>query len=322
MKLKISVAVVLIGAALSVCPSRAADSSSSAFQTYVLQHYYAEVPTEIAKADDQQKYSNKQIFQALINGKQVRLIVDTGAGRTVLTNACARRLGLNMIDTGQSIYGIGGEVSGHDGIALVSSFKVVGREINRFNTIQVLPPGSILPGTDGEADADGLFGLDLLYLNYAILPVGGHGFLIKTGLAKAAPVDLYMKQTGFTPVPLEFSHGHLSVDGALNGLPFHAIVDYGAALSTFDLGYVKKAIGRDPHWIPMFMEGVDGRRLSSYKFTPKEMTLGSFNIPPLTMICFETPVLAKTASNAFVGFDLLAEYRAVIDAGRDILWLK
>jgi hypothetical protein len=303
MKLKISVAVVLIGAALSVCPSRAADSSSSAFQTYVLQHYYAEVPTEIAKADDQQKYSNKQIFQALINGKQVRLIVDTGAGRTVLTNACARRLGLNMI-------------------ALVSSFKVVGREINRFNTIQVLPPGSILPGTDGEADADGLFGLDLLYLNYAILPVGGHGFLIKTGLAKAAPVDLYMKQTGFTPVPLEFSHGHLSVDGALNGLPFHAIVDSGAAFSTFDLGYVKKAIGRDPHWIPMFMEGVDGRRLSSYKFTPKEMTLGSFNIPPLTMICFETPVLAKTASNAFVGFDLLAEYRAVIDAGRDILWLK
>jgi predicted aspartyl protease len=273
------------------------------------------VPTESEGADPRETSENKQSFEAQINGQAVRLVIDTGAS-THLSYECAKRLHLDVMKTDHLVYGMGGSAIGEDGIASISSFKIGDRDLNRFRVITVLPRGSDIPG------ADGLLGLEYLHLNNAIIPVGGHGFLIRTGLTPAAPIDTYMRRLGFTPLPLKFLEGRLLINGTMNGQPLTAMIDSGASFSCFDMMYLKKVLPHDPHLINMFTTGLDGQRMLSYEFRPKELVLEGFSISPFMMVALDKPILETDKVDAFIGYDLLAKHSAVIDAGRYILWLR
>jgi hypothetical protein len=140
------------------------------FGTYVLQHHYVAVELGHDGAT-----TNSQTVAVRINGHKLILLVDSGTSGSCLTSECAHDLKLDVHDAGFTDWGAGGEIKGNFGVALVKSFTIGGWEINRTNTIQVLPRGVHFSGSDG------IMGLDLMSFNKAIYPVGGTGFLLKPG---------------------------------------------------------------------------------------------------------------------------------------------
>ncbi len=259
---------------------------------------------------------NNQKVDVVINGQKVRLIIDTGAPRTIITAQCARQLNLDVIDTGEKSGGVGGVIDGTLGIALIKSVTLNNLEINRLDTIEVLPKSS------PWKEADGLLGFDFLHLNSVILPVGGAVFLFKPDRGLPPRIDHFMELLGFKAIPLEYAKGGLRVTGQLNGHPLTALLDCGAGYSDFDLDYIRQISGVRTNELRMTGHGVDGRGMRVYGFTPKDLGFGSLNLPPMELAANEAPYFAKQGVNALLGCDLLETHHAIVDLGHDVLWMK
>ncbi len=134
---------------------------SKDFENYMVAHHYVAVGLESGG-------TNTQWVRAKINGKTVVLEVDTGCDRTCLTYHCAHSLGLDIHDTGEDMWGAGGVIKGKFGLALIKSFTLPFGEVNRTNTIEVLPKAA-----NTNLNIDGYLGADILALNAAIYPIGG-----------------------------------------------------------------------------------------------------------------------------------------------------
>ncbi len=284
---------------------------SAEFQTYMLAHHYA------AAQLDRAGNTNKQTIDVKIDGKTVTLVFDSGADHTLISADCARRLHLNVQVTKFAVTGVGGKVNGVYGLALIQSFTIGGYPINRTNTIAVIPD----TGKLGWAQ-DGLFGLDFMHLNAAILPVGGHGFLFKPGPAPRVPIDSYMNRLAFKPIQMAVENGAFVANGHLNGQPFHARIDSGSDFTVFDLAFVRKVLGRNPVFMNFSFSGLDGKEFDGYRFTPASMDLAGVSIPPVTIVATDMPGITQIGTNALFGYDLLALHDSVIDTGTGTLWLK
>jgi len=70
------------------------------------------------------------------------------------------------------------------------------------------------------------------------------------------------------------------------------------------------------------MEGIDGKRLDTYEFKPKTLSVGSFQVDPMRLVAADGVYYTKQGVNALLGFDLLGEHKAIIDLGNSVLWLK
>ena len=284
-----------------------ADSKSDLSQ-YLAQHDYRSVTVDTG--------NNREIVEAKVNGKRVSLVVDTGCGRTTLRAACARHLGLDVHDSGEQTWGVGGMIKEDMGIALINSFQLSNFDINRTNTIQVFPK------SNSWDDADGLLGFDFLHLNAVLLPVGASFFLFKPGTRPVPNIDHFMDLAGFKSMPLHYFDGGFRILGHVNGRPFEAIVDCGATYSVFDGGYLRKM--GESYFRPLKgnWSGVDGRNTPSFGFTPKQLSLGTLDIKPVEVTMIEQPYFTKEGANALLGFDILGKHDAIVDLGHDVLWMK
>ncbi len=281
-------------------------------RAYLAQHHYYAAPLTTIGV-------NEQCVEVKINGKTVRLGVDTGCGRTVLTDACARHLRLDVHDSGHADWGVGGTLRGNSGIALVQSFTLGGHEINRTNTILVMPKSAYDPG----GDVDGLLGLDFLQLNAAILPIGAGEIILKPGTTPVAAMADFMAPLGFKAVPLGPGGGTLMITGHLNGTPFRAFLDSGATFTTFRNGFVQTALGHEAvQTNDHEFHGVDGHSMQTFRFTANALEVGGFHLPPTTILAAEKGFLEARGLDALIGFDLLGLHRAVIDLGSGVLWMK
>jgi predicted aspartyl protease len=285
---------------------------SKEFEEYMLQHHYGAVAL-----DNSDRSVNEQTVEAKINGREVTLALDTGSPRTVLTQKCARRLGLNVVDTGHVTSGIGGATAGNLGIAQVQSFTLGGCEINRLSTIFVLPK-------DGHAGmTDGLLGLDYLRLNVAIIPVAGSGFLIKPGTVPVVSIRSYLTKLGYTPVALATNlHSRLLAESHINGHAVTVMIDSGACYSTFDAESVSLAMEHNVTSTGLVTEGIDGHRQENFRFTPAKFDLGGIELPPLTMLATSSPLLKHGEVEGLLGVDVMGMHRGIVDLGENLLWLK
>ena len=295
---------VLAGISLT----RGADAPT-ALENYLFQNHYGAIRTEISN-------QGEQTFDAKINGQIVHLMLDTGASATVLTAACAQRLKLPLKETKIHNFGVGGKINGYISLAPLSSFTIRDWPINHVSQVEVLPraPRAL-------SDIDGLFGYDSLRLNAAIIVVGGGGFLIRPGPPQGVPIKTYMKSRGFTAVPLKFSENRMLASGSLNGHPLTAQIDCGAAISCFQLKYLRK-LDYPTTYAPVTMSGADGRTLPAEQFTTTNFVLAGFRVPSRIMMTLDSPALESEKIEAFLGVDFLADHHGVIDAGSGILWLK
>jgi hypothetical protein len=92
------------------------------------------------------------VASVLVNGVAMRLMVDTGADRTMISPAAAARTGLG-VDTGRSLRVIGVTGSAMAGELLVTHLEVAGTRVGPLRVIVLDPPGDGL---------DGLLGRDVL----------------------------------------------------------------------------------------------------------------------------------------------------------------
>jgi len=276
---------------------------------YLGQHGYGATPLDNSE-------TNRESITAMIDGKKVRLTVDTGCGLTKITASCAHRLKLDVLDSGHATSGIGGAVEGDDGVALVKSFTLNNYEINRLNMIHILPKSAYVHGMK-----DGLFGYDELRLNAVVLPIGANLLLFKPGGNPPPPIDHYMDLLGFKPIPLHFGKGGLHIEGQLDGQPLTAMVDCGAPFSTFDLGYVK-AHQQALSTFHSTLRGVDGVAIPTFVFTPKQLNFGPVTFEPTLVVACQAPVFQQNECNALLGYDLLGAHKAIIDLGHEVLWMK
>jgi hypothetical protein len=234
-----------------------------------------------------------------------------------LTIQCARSLGLDIHDTGHTTGGLGGEIKGNEGIALMQSFQLPFGDINRTNTIMILPKKA-----DLGWELDGLFGLDFLELNAAIYPIGGHGILFKPGPSPPVSITDYMTKIGFRAVPLLGGGGHIWVEGHINGMPMKFIVDSGAFVSDFRLSSVHAALREDIGSTILPIAGLDGKRATSFGFTPKSMDIGGFDVSHESFLASEETTFEQDHFDGLVGVDLLGSHSAVVDLGGHTLWMR
>jgi clan AA aspartic protease (TIGR02281 family) len=99
----------------------------------------------------------KITVKAVINGlREVELILDTGAGTTVLKEQTAIALGYNprTIATGESFVSAGGRVNAK--ILKLDRFEAFGKEVKNFKVAIMPLPLQML--------ADGLLGVDFLQM--------------------------------------------------------------------------------------------------------------------------------------------------------------
>jgi predicted aspartyl protease len=288
---------------------RGATDPNRGLGAYLTQHGYC-----ATRVDNGGK--NTEVVEAKINGKEIPLLIDSGADRTCVSASCARHLRLDVHDTGIQGHGVGGASEGTDGIALLQSFKLNDFDINRTNTIMVLPKGAYVP------DGDGLLGFDFLHLNSMILVVGANILLFKPGPGAAAPLDEYLRPMGFTPIPLRHEQSGYRIEGKLNGQPFDAIVDSGAEFSAFDFDYANRVAQAAPNNLQMSFYGVDGHALTTYSFTPKQLSIGSLAVHPIEITTTKNPYFTKWGANDLLGYDLLGTHKAIVDFGHNVLWMQ
>ena len=301
--------LILAVAFFSVGGSSRGDVSLARLQHYLLNYRYVPVPTDLVN-------ENQQQVEVRINGKRVHLVVDTGSDFTTLSRDCASRLKAAVQESGESSLGAGGMESGTTGLATVNSFTIQDDAINQPGVVHVLPEGENIPG------ADGLFGFDSLWMNSAIILVGGEGILLRPGAREPrAPLKAILRREGYAPVPFSVSLDRIIATGSLNGHPLSAEIDCGAASSFFDVDYLKQ-IGTRTHWYPLTMMGVDGRAVSVRQFRPDNMMLGGYQVPGREMLAGSSPLLTMAHIQAVLGFDFLRSHRAIIDLGSNLLWLK
>jgi len=300
------VAALLATAPLLFAAPPAATNGSTELGRFLAQNGY--IPMQV-----ENNGHNQEIVQVGINGSSARLALDTGCGRTCITSGFAGKLNLEVRNI-DPVVGVGGKLAG-SGIALLNSFTLNQGEINRTGTIGVLPPRASAP-------QDGLLGYDYMRLNSVILPVGVHYFLYKPGPAPPAEIDSFMKALGYQPVPLSYGEGGLRAEGSLNGHPLVAVVDSGANFTLFDSDFVKMTVGALVVPSRMISWGIDGRPMFIGIFNANKLTFGALTFPPTRTTTAPGTTLRTIHAQALLGYDLLAQHRAIIDLGHNVLWMK
>ena len=167
--------------------------------------------------------NRRPIFTARIDGKPVRVLVDTGAFTSLVRLESARRLGLSRTE------GDLGEVSGVGGtrpsaLVRLDSFEVAGVNFRKFPMMMA----------DVRSDAfDVLMGLDFLARTDLELDLA-HGVVRLLQPTNCASEQMpYWAEKGYSQAPLTRSgpNEYFRVDVRLNTSVVHAFIDSGAARS-------------------------------------------------------------------------------------------
>jgi predicted aspartyl protease len=238
-----------------------------------------------------------------VNGGAAHLLLDTGAERTTLTEAAARRLGLlTDFDHAQTMRGVGGNVAA--GEVKPDLVTGGGRKLPGL-TFAVVPV--TLPPV-GEQEVDGLLGADMLSAYDLDIDLGHH--LIKLYDPTTCPVPTLPWRRTFDEVQGQFSrHRHLAFPVTLDGHKLTAFIDTGAQISLIDaaaagrMGVTEAALGLDE---PLLMQGV-----STQVVTAREHRFARLGIADGVLLA---PVLGVTPlrlddADLLLGTDVLRRQR-------------
>ncbi len=95
------------------------------------------------------------LFDADVNGKLARFILDTGAFTTMLKRSSAERLGVSMSETGADSYGVGGSRAIWRG-------RARHMRVGNMNADGMMLGGSDFLDKVSESGPDGLFGMNMM----------------------------------------------------------------------------------------------------------------------------------------------------------------
>lgn len=248
-----------------------------------------------------------------INGQPARMLLDTGAGHSVLTRAAAMRLGLRMRPgTIIASQGVGG-------ISRDFAVTATGLRLGALalpDRLTAVVPGRL--GTPGGTTSDGLLGMDILRDYDLDLDFARQHLTLYRGPAcpdtpLPMPGPATVVETALT------AQGHLVMRAALDGRPVLAMLDTGSqhsVVTTRAAALSPEALADDPK-VKLFGVGPGSAAAHLHRFA--SITIGRETIPaPLLIVLDSTP----PDYDMVVGMDYLSGRRLWISAATGKIFLR
>jgi len=236
-----------------------------------------------------------------LNGRPARLLLDTGATRSVLTLAAVRRLGLpsdGWVDT--LLRGAGGRLESHDNADVAEARAGALRLFQRPGQ-----PLSFAVTTQLFGDADGLLGGDILRHFDILVSAAGTVALRPPGTIAAAPpaVPLTSLFPNLLLAPITLDGNHLT-----------ALLDTGATASLLNARGLHK-MGRLSQGPSSTIKALGGpTSVQSHDF--QRLTIGPLTIDHPNLLTANVPELAF---DLILGTDIIARTGFAISYARRVV---
>jgi predicted aspartyl protease len=184
---------------------------------------------------------NYYVLPIRLSGKRGNLLIDTGSSATLIFRSSLRRLGLTESRTTTPVAGAFGR--GRDVLGLTNIGILTAGNCTLTNVPVQVAAGSVDSVLE-RTHSNGLLGLRELVKFGAVLDL--HNRLLylrpsRPGGKVSAEIKSILLRQGYTPVPLSLADFELRVEGALNGVPCHFVVDTGGYLTMLSPSYVARA---------------------------------------------------------------------------------
>jgi predicted aspartyl protease len=249
-----------------------------------------------------------------INGHTAHMLLDTGAGHSVLTRAAAMRLGLRMkpgvITASQGVGGIT-----RDFAVTVTGLRLGALALPDRQT-DVVPTRLSAPG--GATGPDGLLGMDILGMFDLDLDFARQHLTLYRGPAcpdvpLPMPGPATVVETALTP------QGHLVMRAALDGRPVLAMLDTGSQHSVVTAraaALSPEALAADP---PVNLFGVGPGTAAARLHRFASITIGRETTPAPRLVVLDA---APSDYDMIVGMDYLSGRRLWISAASGKIFLR
>lgn len=277
-----------------------------------------------------------------LNGRSASLIVDTGAGSTVISSGILKSLGMSLTKGEDNVYGAmglagkninAGEIKDFQvgpyqaGAQAVSAWDFSYQQSGRSSTL-----GShVASGVNSRMD--GLLGIDFLHRHQAVIDCFPMHLFLKSPSAPSTSATLSagLKAGGCTEIPMTpMSHRGLTVPARINGRSGYLVVDTGAALTVLSqhaiAGLNMRLASASRFWTQLGLQDVGKNVTVLQKAHFTTMEIGNFSVPPQWVAVADLPHSKSGGTeNVFFGYlghDLLACYVGIIDCAALKLFLR
>ena len=278
-----------------------------------------------------------------LNGRSVNLIVDTGAGSTVISSGILKSLGMSLTKGEDNVYGAMGWAGKNINAGEIKDFQVGPYQAGAhpvtawdFSYRQSAGRSSTLGShvvSGANSSMDGLLGIDFLHRHQAVIDCFRMHLFLKPPSAPSTSATLSagLKAGGCTEIPMmPIGHRGLTVPARINGRSGYLVVDTGAAYTLLSqqaiAGLNMRLASASRFWTQLGVQDV-GKNVSVIQkahFTTME--IGNFSVPPQWVGVVDLPYSKSSETeNVFFGYlghDLLACYVGIIDCAALKLFLR
>jgi predicted aspartyl protease len=273
---------------------------------------------------------NEFYVSCKLNGRSASLIVDTGAGRTVIASAMLRSLGMPLTKGEDNVYGMMGWAGKNIKAGEIKDFQVGPYQAGAH------PVGAWDFSYFGSAvrgsSMDGLLGIDFLHRHQAVIDCFQmHLFLKSPSVpSTSAALSAGLRAGGCTEIPIRpVSHRGLTVPARINGRSGYLVVDTGAAhtlLSQNAIAGLNMRLASPVSFGKLGAPDVGKHMIILQMAHFATMDVGNFSVPPQWVALADLPHSKSTETDdvffGYLGQDLLACYVGIIDCGGLKLFLR
>jgi hypothetical protein len=267
-----------------------------------------------------------------LNGRSARLIVDTGAGGTVVASGTLRTLGVPLSERQGNVYGFLGLASKSIKVGEINDFEVGPYQAGRHSVGAW--DFSYFGSSPGGSGMDGLLGIDFLHRHQAVIDSFRMHLFLKSPSASSSSAALSagLRAGGCTEIPMQYvAYRGLTVPVRINGRSGYLVVDTGMthtllnqqATAGLNMPLASAARLERGGW------GIQdiGKNVRNVEITHfKTMEIGNFSVPSQWVLVGDLPSSKQGGTdNVFFGYlgqDLLACYVGIIDCAALKLFLR
>jgi predicted aspartyl protease len=265
---------------------------------------------------------NKMIMPVRINGQLANLIVDTGANQVILDADAAQSCGVQPSQRGLRYI----RFTRINGESLPVAFaQSVSAASMNFGSVLVTLRDSNHPNA-GNADVDGVLGLDILTRHKAVINCRTKFVFFKIDQSRQTELVSVASAGGFTRIPLRREdNGALTVPCSIHGQTSRLLVDTGAFVTTFHEAWFRSlGIPLEPTKISAHFARGTPKQISAARIS--DLKIGDFKAPPAKFGVASLPNFPSRQSGiriaGILGMDTLYNRYAIIDLDGMNLFLK